>query len=156
MYEHTEDDEDESVTLQPGMVISIRSRHDVVIIDPDKFLTAARRAYLAYNPGADESELAVALADPYCAVDALINCYHTLASDDPELAAGSSEPPTMHGGVGLRPGQRVPDRPDGLSPAGMILSIEFGHHTPLQDYGCFLPSFTELMAEPLKSQESSE
>jgi pimeloyl-ACP methyl ester carboxylesterase len=37
------------------------------------------------------------------------------------------------------PGQRVLDRPDGLSPAGEITQVSLEEPQPLQDYGCFLP-----------------
>jgi hypothetical protein len=111
-------------------------------------LAAARHAYPADNPGTIDDDLEGALQDPYYAVDALMDRYYILGSDHPEVAAGASEPATMHGGVGLRPGRRIPDRPDGLSPAGTITHIEFGTHTPLQDHGCFLPEFNTLMTEP--------
>jgi hypothetical protein len=122
----TADEDEDAVTLHPGMVITVRTRHDVVIVDPDRFLAAARHAYPADNPGTIDDDLEGALQDPYYAVDALMDRYYILGSDHPEVAAGSSKPATMHGGLGLRPGRRIPDRPDGLSPAGTITHIEFG------------------------------
>jgi hypothetical protein len=52
----------------------------------------------------------------------------------------------MHGGAGLLPGDRVEDRPDGLSPAGSYSTIVAGAHRPLQDYGCALPDQRELFS----------
>lgn len=130
--------ENEEGTVRTGMVISVRTRQDVVVVDPDRFLAAARRAYLAENEGVSEQGTRAAVADVYDAVSALIDRYGSLVSDHPEVAAGASEPQHMHGGVGLVPGGRVTDRPDGLSPAGEISTIVLQGPT-LQSYGCFLP-----------------
>ena len=40
---------------------------------------------------------------------------------------------------GRLPGERVTDRPDGLSPAGWVQEIVLGERTALQDFGCFGP-----------------
>jgi len=76
------------------------------------------------------------------AVDALMDQYGALASDHPDVAAGASTSPGMHGGDGLLPGDRVHDLPDGLSPAGTMCLIRLDQPRTLQDYGCALPEST--------------
>lgn len=120
-----------AVAPKTGMTISIRTRRDVVVVDPDRFLTAARQALRDRNPGLTEVEAADLVADVYDAVHALLDRDGTLASDtvDSELI-----------GVGRPlPGARVSDRPDGLSPAGRLQQVVLDDPQPLQDYGCFLP-----------------
>jgi hypothetical protein len=71
------------------------------------------------------------VADVYDAVHALLDRDGDLASDaliDEVVGVG-----------GLLPGVRVSDRPDGLSPAGLIQAVILHDPLPLQDYGCFLP-----------------
>ena len=116
----------EGAVPRPEMVISVRTRQDVVVVDPERFLAAARQAYLADNPGATADEAAIAIRDAYGAAHALIDRYGSLASDDTEVAGGATELRRMHGGVGLIPGERVLGRPDGLSPAGAISIIVLG------------------------------
>jgi hypothetical protein len=130
--------ENEDVAVRAGMVISVRTRQDVIVVDPDRFLATARRAYLAENEGVSDQDARAAVADVYDAVCALIDRYGSLVSDHPEVAVGASEAQRMHGGVGLVPSDRVTDRPDGLSPAGEIRTIVLQGPT-LQSYGCFLP-----------------
>ncbi|MBB4697944.1 hypothetical protein [Paractinoplanes abujensis] len=131
---------DDQAASQPraGMVISVRTRQDVVVIDPDRFLAAARRAYRTDNPDADVREAETVIADVYDAVSALIERYGSLTSDHPDVAGGAHPRPVMHGGFGLLPGDRVINRPDGLSPAGTLQTIELDVPT-LQSYGCSLP-----------------
>ncbi|MBF8188542.1 hypothetical protein ITP53_23005 [Nonomuraea sp. K274] len=114
--------EPEPVPPAPGMTISIRSRRDVVVVDPDRFMAAARQAYRAANPGLTEAEAAEAVVDVYDAVHALLDRDGRLVPDGPERT---------------RPGVRVHDRPDGLSPAGWEEQIVIDDPMPLQDYGCF-------------------
>lgn len=111
-----------------GMTISVRTRRDVVVVDPERFLTAARRAYEEATPGADATN---EIADVYDAVFALLE-------RDGQLAPDALTPPTVGRGAPL-PGVRVTDRPDGMSPAGMIQEVVLSDPRPLQDYGCFLP-----------------
>ncbi|GAA4591117.1 hypothetical protein BJY16_000167 [Actinoplanes octamycinicus] len=129
------DDGEPGAVPRAGMVISVRSREDVVVVDPERFLAAARRAHLADHPDADPADI----ADVYDAVHALLDRYGSLGSDHPEVAGGATTRRQMSGGVGWLPGDRVPDRPDGLSPAGTISEINLDVTTPLQDHGCFLP-----------------
>jgi hypothetical protein len=84
--------DDDHPVAQPraGMVISVRTRQDVVVTDPDRFLAAARRAYRADNPDADARRAETAVADVYDAVSALIERYGSQASDHPDVAAGAS------------------------------------------------------------------
>jgi len=42
--------------LENGMHIAIRIRRDFIATDAQRFLTAARVAYLELNPGADDAE----------------------------------------------------------------------------------------------------
>jgi len=130
------------------MVVSVRTRQDVVIMDPDRFLAAARRAYRAQDPQITEDDAIEAVTDVYDAAYALIDQYGSLASEHPEVAAGATERPRMHGGVGLLPGDRVLDRPDGLSPAGSVSMILLDEPRPVQDYGCALPDEADLFNVP--------
>jgi hypothetical protein len=148
------DDERMAAVPQVGMVVSVRTRHDVVIVDPDRFLAVARRAYRAQDPQITEDEADAAVADVYDAVYALIDQYGSLASEHPEVAAGATAQRRMHGGVGLLPGDRVLDRPDGLSPAGSVSMIVLGEPQPVQDYGCFLPDDADLFSVPAHRQAS--
>jgi hypothetical protein len=141
-----DDGEEEPVTPIEGMTISIRSRQDVVVVDPQRFLAAARRAYREMDADVTEEAAAEAVVSVYDAVHALLDRYGELASDDPEVATGATAVRHMHGGVGLMPGERVRNRPDGLSPAGSVTQIVLGEPRPLQDYGCFLPDDLDLFA----------
>ncbi|GAB2584927.1 hypothetical protein Aab01nite_53550 [Paractinoplanes abujensis] len=138
------------------MVISVRVRQDAVVVDPDRFLAAARRAWLADHPGAGAAEAAHAVSDAYDAAEALIGRYGSLASEHPDVAATGTARPTMHGGFGLLPGDRVSDRPDGLSPAGALTTFELDVPT-LQDYGCFLPEDLDVqIGNPMSGTDTSE
>jgi hypothetical protein len=113
------------------MTISIRTRRDVVVVDPDRFLTAARQALRDRDPGLTDAEAADAVADVYDAV-------HALLDRDGALAADAIDGEGI-GVAGRLPGVRVRDRPDGLSPAGWLQLVVLNDPQPLQDYGCFLP-----------------
>nr|WP_157554970.1 hypothetical protein [Herbidospora sakaeratensis] len=112
--------------LREGMIISVRTRRDVVVVDPARFLAAARAAYRDLHPDADEAEI----TDVYDAVGVLLDRFGPLASDAPDQLVGYGGP---------LPGHRVLDRPDGLSPAGELQQIVVDDPMALQDYGCFLP-----------------
>jgi hypothetical protein len=123
----------ESEAPHEGMTISLRLRRDLVITDPDRFLAAARRAYHDLHPDLCEADVAEAIGDVHDAVFALLDHEggHTLIWPDnrtPEAGRGAP-----------LPGERVADRPDGLSPAGLLLEVVLDERQPLQDYGCFLP-----------------
>ncbi|MFD0204645.1 MULTISPECIES: hypothetical protein [Saccharothrix] len=109
------------------MTISLRTRRDVVVVDPDRFLAAARAAYRELNPGLTDAEVAEAVADVTDAAYALIERHGDLV---PDLEPIDHRP---------LPGVRVPDRPDGLSPAGWVRELVVDEPKPLQDYGCTLP-----------------
>ena len=128
------------------MVISVVTREDVVVMDPDRFLAAARRAYLADDPELTEEDAATFVADVYDAVSALLDRYGALASVHVEVAAGGSTRRSMSGGFGYLPGERVVGRVDGLSPAGSITKILLNRPHALQDYGCFAPGDDELFS----------
>ncbi|MFB9446963.1 hypothetical protein Dvina_25450 [Dactylosporangium vinaceum] len=132
--------------VRAGMVISLVTREDVVVMDPDRFMAAARRAYLAGEPDRTEGDAVAAVADVYDAVFALVGRYGSLASADPEVAAGATVLERMSGGLGHLPGDRVTGRADGLSPAGAVSKVLVDRSAPLQDYGCFLPGDEELFA----------
>jgi hypothetical protein len=53
----------ESELPREGMTISLRLRRDLVIIDPGRFLAAARRAYQDLNPDLCEAQIAEAIGD---------------------------------------------------------------------------------------------
>jgi len=137
------------------MVITILTREDVVVTDPDRFMAAARRAYQRQHPDVGAREVEAAVSDVYDAVHQMIDTYGSVASDHPDVAAGATPRPTMHGGSGLLPGDRVHDRPDGLSPSGRITEIVLGEQTTVQDYGCFLPETVELFAGPARRSQRS-
>ncbi|MET8908930.1 hypothetical protein [Micromonospora sp. NPDC004551] len=119
-----------AVAPRAGMTISIRTRRDVVVMDPDRFLAAARQALRDRHPGLTDAEAAEAVADVHDAV-------HAILDRDGALAADAVNGDTARG---LLPGTRVSDRPDGLSPAGWLQQVVVDDPQPLQDYGCFLPA----------------
>jgi hypothetical protein len=131
--------ESDAIPPRAGMTVSIRTRQDVVIMDPERFLAAARAAYRGQDPRITADRAAEAVADVYDAVHVLLDHYGTLASDHPDVAAGGTTPRRMHGGTGVLPGERVLNRRDGLSLAGSITMIVLDEPRPLQDYGCFQP-----------------
>lgn len=117
-----------------GMTISVRTRRDVVIVDPERFVASARAAYREAFPEITEERAAEDIRDVYDAVWALLERFGRLTPDAP-------------GSAGL-PGQRIPDRPDGLSPAGERTCIVLNDPQPLQDYGCFMPEEYDPFAVP--------
>jgi hypothetical protein len=123
----------ESESPREGMTISLRLRRDLVITDPDRFLAAARRAYHDLNPDLREADVAEAIGDVHDAVFALLD-----HEDGRTLIWPDIRTPEVGRGTPL-PGERVLDRPDGLSPAGLLLEVVLDERQPLQDYGCFLP-----------------
>jgi hypothetical protein len=137
---------DEQALPHAGMVISVVVREDVVVTDPDRLLAAARQAYRADNPDADEQDAVQAVADVYDAVYVLRDRYGSIASEHPDVAGGATPRRRMHGGAGLLRGDRVEDRPDGLSPASSFSTIVVGAHRPLQDDGCALPDQRDLFS----------
>ena len=124
---------DESRPVTAGMTISVRTRRDVVVVDPQRFVAAARQALRDLDPDLTEAEAAEAVVDVYDAV-------HALLDRDGQLAADAADPREPHVGRGAPlPGTRVTDRADGLSPAGLIQEVVLDEPMPLQDYGCFQP-----------------
>ncbi|TMR90935.1 hypothetical protein [Nonomuraea basaltis] len=134
---------DQQTVPTAGMTISVRTRRDVVIVDPERFLASARAAYRDLYPEASAESAAENVRDVYDAVHILLDRFGRLAADGPEtlIRCGHSSP---------QPGQRVLDRPDGLSPAGELQRIVLEDQMPLQDYGCFLPE--DPFALPPNSQ----
>ncbi|MGW4647891.1 hypothetical protein [Kitasatospora sp. NPDC004289] len=112
----------------------MRTRQDVVIVDPERFLASARAAYRETSPGITEEQAAEHVHDVYGAVWALIDRFGKLAAD-------ASPFPGL-------PGHRVLDRSDGLSPAGERQLIVLTDPQPLQDYGCFMPEAYDPFAVP--------
>lgn len=111
------------------MTISIRTRRDVVIVDPERFLASARQAYRELNHLTADAAVEE-ISDVNDAVHVLLDRFGRLAADASVTLGGPGAP---------RPGERVRDRPDGLSPAGELQCIVLNGPRPLQDYGCFLP-----------------
>jgi hypothetical protein len=122
----------ESVAPVTGMTISVRSRRDVVIVDPTKFLAAARQAVRDFRPEMSEAEAVEAIVDVYDAV-------HALLDRDGQLAGEQIGEVIEIGHGAARPGVRVHDRSDVISTAGWLQHVVIGEATALQDYGCFLP-----------------
>jgi hypothetical protein len=120
----------EPVVVPQGQIISVRTRRDVVVTDPERFLAAARRALRDNDPAITEDGAARMITDVYDAVHALLDRDGQLAADARGIEVGRGAP---------LPGTRVADRPDGLSPAGWLQQIVLNEPRPLQDYGCFLP-----------------
>ena len=123
----------ESESPREGMTISLRLRRDLVVVDLGRFLAAARSAYHDLNPDLHEAEVAEAIGDVHDAVRALLDHGDGRALIWP----GTREP--EGGRSAPLSGERVLDRPDGLSPAGLLLEVVLDERKPLQDYGCFLP-----------------
>lgn len=123
----------ESELPREGMTISLRLRRDLVIVDPGRFLAAARRAYHDLNPDLCEAQVVETIGDVHDAVFALLD-----HEDGRTLIWPDIEKPEVGPGAPL-PGERALDRPDGLSPAGWLLEVVLDECQPLQDYGCFLP-----------------
>ncbi|MHA6762624.1 hypothetical protein [Streptacidiphilus sp. PAMC 29251] len=117
---------DELTAPTTGMTISVRTRQDVVIVDPERFLASARDAYRELDPDATEESAAQNVHDVHDAVFVLLERFGRLVADTPLSL------------VGL-PGQRELGRSDGLSPAGELRQVVLNDPQPLQDYGCFLP-----------------
>ncbi|WP_031077900.1 hypothetical protein [Streptomyces sp. NRRL WC-3742] len=109
-----------------GMTISVWSRQDVVVVDPERFMAAARAAFRQLYPDVPEEAVADHLADVHDAAFALLDLHGRLTPDPPGTTAGL-------------PGRRLTDRADGLSPAGDRVEIVLNLPRPLQDYGCFGP-----------------
>jgi hypothetical protein len=112
-----------------GMTISIRIRRDVVIVDPERFMASAREDFRELNSLPEDAPVEE-ISDVYDAVHALLDRFGQLAADAPATLIGRNGP---------RPGERVLDRSDGLSPAGELQHVVLDDPRPLQDYGCFLP-----------------
>ncbi|MEE1787495.1 hypothetical protein PUR71_32010 [Streptomyces sp. SP17BM10] len=123
-----------------GMTISVRTRRDVVVVDPERFLVAARAAFRELYPGAGEEDARRHVRDVTDAVDVLLERDGVLAPGLRDAGAG---------GCGPLPGRRVLDRPDGLSPAGEIQRIVLDDPKPLQDVLLFqLAEDRDLFALP--------
>ncbi|MFE4359446.1 MULTISPECIES: hypothetical protein [Streptomycetaceae] len=117
---------DEPTVPTAGMTISVRTRQDVVIVDPERFLASARQAYRELSPDVTEETASEIVNDVHEAVFVLLERFGHLAADAPNTFAGL-------------PGQRTFDRSDGLSPAGERRQVVLDDPMPLQDYGCFGP-----------------
>lgn len=116
------------------MTISVRMRQDVVVVDPERFIAAARAALRETDPEMTEERAAEFICDVHDAVWALMDRFGRLAADAPATSG--------------RPGQRILDRPDGLSPAGERQQIVLNDPFPLQDYGCLMPENYDPFAIP--------
>lgn len=92
----------DAVAPKAGMTISVRTRRDVVVMDPDRFLAAARQALRDRNPELTDAEAAEAVADVYNAVHALLDRDGALAADAVDGEAVGIDGPL--------PGRRVSDR----------------------------------------------
>lgn len=131
-----------------GMVVTVLTREDVVVMDPDRLLAAGRRAYQADDPDATEDEVMAAVVDVADAVFALLDRYGSAASEHPDVAAGATARRRMHGGTGYLPGDHVHDRTDGLSPAGTLRMIVLDEPRTVQSYGCVPFEFADMFAGP--------
>jgi hypothetical protein len=132
---------DEASVPSVGMTISVRVRRDVVVVDPQRFLAAARRAYRELNPDVSEAEVAEVIVDAVDAAYALLERFGQLAPDDPDGMWGrATVGDTSPGDAGRTgAGGRDLERPDGLSPAGWRTHVVLNDAMSLQDYGCFGP-----------------
>jgi hypothetical protein len=132
-----------------GMTISVRSRRDVVVVDPDRFLAAARLAMQDLDPSLTSAQAATAVTDVGDAVFALLD-------RDGDLAPATTPTSDDKGGARI-PGTPVADRADGLAPAGALRQIVLDDLCTLRDYGCFLPDDPfALPARSLATIQESE
>ncbi|MEU8510141.1 hypothetical protein AB0C76_00950 [Kitasatospora sp. NPDC048722] len=123
-----------------GMTISVRTRRDVVVVDPERFLAAARAAFRELYPGTSEEDALRHVRDVTVAAGVLLDRDGVLAPGLRDAGAGRCGP---------LPGRRVLDRPDGLSPAGEILRIVVDDPQPLQDIALLqLTECRDLFALP--------
>ncbi|MFD0568408.1 hypothetical protein ACFQ0T_02875 [Kitasatospora gansuensis] len=72
---------DELPAPMTGMTISIRTRQDVVIVDPERFVASARAAYRETSPEITEERAAEHIRNVYDAVWALVDRFGRLAAD---------------------------------------------------------------------------
>ena len=63
----------DEMAVTAGMTISVRSRRDVVVVDPERFLAAARRALQDLDPSLTEAQAAQAITGISDAVFALLD-----------------------------------------------------------------------------------
>lgn len=94
------------------MTISVRTRQDVVVVDPERFLATAREAFRELYPDIPEADVAEHVRDVPDAVFVLLERFGELAGE----------------------------APDGLSSAGELKRVVFDDPLQLKDYGCFLPA----------------
>lgn len=121
-----------------GMTLSVRMRRDVVIVDPDRFLAAARAAFRELHPDASEAAATEAVGDVHDAMFALLERAGPAETTGPRIWPSPGDPPEFGRGA-EPPGHRVTDRSDGLSPAGWLQQVVL-EPQPLQDVGCFFPA----------------
>jgi hypothetical protein len=114
--------------LVDGMRIAVRFRRDFVVTDADRFLAAARRAFVELNPGATDDDAAAVVK---CAADAV---FTVLERDgllghavDEKLAARAS---------------------DGLDRHGSIEQVTFNDPQQLPVGGCFFGVHDDVFALP--------
>ncbi|MEV7021977.1 hypothetical protein [Kitasatospora sp. NPDC093558] len=132
--------EDELPLPVGGMTISVRTRRDVVVVDPERFLAAARAAFREVYPGTSEE-------DAHRDVRDVVDAAAVLLERDGVLAPGLRDAGAS--ACGPFPGLRVLDRPDGLSPAGELQQIVLDDPEPLQDIMLFqLGQGRDLFALP--------
>jgi hypothetical protein len=132
---------DEMTIPVSGMTISVRSRRDVVIVDPDQFLAAARRAYRDVHPDVSEEGAAESIVDAVDATYALLERFGQLLPDDPAgmiMMPSRGRTSQAEGSLPGKDGQDA-ERTDGLSPAGWRTQVVLNETVTLQDYGCFGP-----------------
>lgn len=98
-----------------GMLISVRVRHDFVVANSERFMLAARRAYIEMTPGATEEDAAEMVTDAADAMFALIE------------RAGMTGPGLDH---------FLASAADGLTIGGQIAQVTMDQDQPLPDDGC--------------------
>ncbi|MGW2250455.1 hypothetical protein ACWCXH_09670 [Kitasatospora sp. NPDC001660] len=123
-----------------GMTISVRTRRDVVVVDPERFLAAARAAFRELYPDVTEEDARCHVRDVTAAAAVLLDRDGVLVPGVRDAGAGACGP---------FPGRRVLDRADGLSPAGELQRIVVDDPQPLQDIVLFqLAEQQDLFALP--------
>ncbi|MEY9874249.1 hypothetical protein ABH931_003743 [Streptacidiphilus sp. MAP12-33] len=119
-------EDEQRVRPRAGMTISVRTREEVVVVDPDRVIAAARAALVEDDPEMTEEQAARHVVDVYDAVDALV-----------EHHGGRLAPETMSLAQthGRRSGRA---NPDGLDPVGYIRHYAVDDPVPLRHLAsCF-------------------
>ena len=108
--------------LADGMLISVRLRRDFVVADADRFMQAARRAYVEITPGTTEAEATEMVT---CAADAMFAFIERA------------------GMIGQGLDDRLELAADGLTIGGQVAQVTMDQDQPLPAGRCWFGSNVE-------------